>query len=294
MEVIEIKNKISKGTSLVDDAFAGTSSQGMQLSIQLGREDLALCALNIGENKFLALETYTFRGVASDEMLKECAKEIFEKSVLIQKGNYKKVSAAIINNRSSLVPQALYDDSQKQTYLGFNHELSTDDEICVDSFKNIDAKNIYSFSKSIKQFLSSKFQNPSFYHFSTSLIDSLLTTYKNHATRKVLVHVQLTHFEVVVLENKNLIFYNTFNHTTAEDFMYYLLFVFEQLKLNPETQEAIIIGEIERNSVIYSLLQKYIRNVKFGERPENFSYSYKLNEVPKHFYYNIFSQPLCV
>ena len=65
-----------------------------------------------------------------------------------------------------------------------------------------------------------------------------------------------------------------------------------QLKAKLKPNE-ILIGEIERNSALYELLHKYIRHIYFGERSDNFEYSYKFATLPKHFYYNLLSQYLC-
>lgn len=294
MELTEVKNKTSKGLSLFDESFAGGNTGNMHLCIHVSTDGITCGVLEKGENKFIALETFTFQGVYGDEALKNCIEDVFTKSICFKRSDYKNVQVAIVNNKSNLVPVALYDDAHKKTYFTFNQELSSGEEIAVDTIKSLEAKNIYAVPTSIKNFFINKFSKPSFIHYSTALLDSLLTLYKNHSLKKVLVHVQLGHFEVIVAEGKNLLFYNTFNYTTAEDFMYYLLFVFEQLGLNPENQEIVLLGEIERNSTIYGLMLKYIRNVRFGERPENYSYSYKLSEAPKHFYYNLLSLPLCV
>ena len=95
-----------------------------------------------------------------------------------------------------------------------------------------------------------------------------------------------------MVEGKNLKFYNTFNHQAPEDFIYYLLFTCEQLQLNPETIEVVLIGEIEKKSALYSTTHKYIRNIKFGVRKTDADLSYQLQEIPKHFYYTLFSEYL--
>ena len=97
-------------------------------------------------------------------------------------------------------------------------------------------------------------------------------------------------FEVLVINSGKLTFYNTFAYQTAEDFIYYLLFVFEQLKLNPETANVELLGELEKSSAVYQLLYKYIRNIKFGARPDAFDYSFKITSLPKQYYYSLFSQ----
>jgi len=37
------------------------------------------------------------------------------------------------------------------------------------------------------------------------------------------------------------------------------------------------------------LFEKYVKDVQFGSRPENINYSLKFEEVPKHYYYNLFN-----
>ena len=89
-------------------------------------------------------------------------------------------------------------------------------------------------------------------------------------------------------------FYNTFSFTTAEDLIYYVMFVMEQLSLNSEKIEIDLYGEVEEDSNIYDLLSQYIRNVKFGDRSELTKYTDILDVVPKHFYFNLFQQYMCV
>jgi hypothetical protein len=159
----------------------------------------------------------------------------------------------------------------------------------VDDLKILESKNVFALPISLKSKLDYIHSNVKYNHFSSGLIESLLTQTKNQNKKQLFVHVQGSHFETIVIDEKNLIFYNSFNHHTAEDFMYYLLFVCEQLELNPETIEMVLLGELDRNSNLFSLIAKYIRNVKFGERKEVANYGYKLQNIPKHFYFSIFN-----
>ena len=289
----ETKTKISTGISLTDEAFHPKLSKSYHLAMQAGADGMYYTVLDPAINKYVLLETFTFQGIHDTH---DIAQSI--ENVIAQKENlrllYKGVSFAMINNRSTLVPNPLFDNEKKAKYLGFNHALEKDEEVLVDMMKNIEAKNIFALSGEIKNAIKKHHSYASFHHFSTPLIDGLVSQYKNQNGKKVVVHIQASHFEIVVLEGKSLVFYNTFNYASGEDFIYYLLFVCEQLKLNPEQMELILTGEITRESSIYNLLFKYVRNVKFGDRPEAFQYSAKTDLFQKHFYRNIFSQYLCV
>ena len=98
----------------------------------------------------------------------------------------------------------------------------------------------------------------------------------------------------ITLESKHLKFFNSFNYKTAEDLIYYLLFTYEQLQLNPDQTPLIISGEIEEDSEVYKLLFKYIRNISFTRRNPNYNYSFVFNQTKEHFYYKLLNQHLCV
>jgi hypothetical protein len=177
-------------------------------------------------------------------------------------------------------------------YLNFNASVDGDHLVITDEIKSLNAKNIFALPLSLKTKLDAIYHNVSYHHVSSTLIDSLLMENKNKTTKKLFIHVQASYFNAVLIEGKNLLFYNTFNHHSTEDFIYYLLFVCEQLHLNPENVEVILIGEIEKASTIYSVTQKYIRNVKFGKRVDDADYCYQLQTLPKHFYFTLFNSYL--
>jgi hypothetical protein len=97
---------------------------------------------------------------------------------------------------------------------------------------------------------------------------------------------------VLAFDGGQLIYCNAFHFMTPEDIAYYLIFVFEQLNLNPEEVGLTLLGNIDRYSPVYDLLFRYIRNIEFAGRNESFGYSYLFNEIPDHFYYSLLSPVL--
>ena len=77
------------------------------------------------------------------------------------------------------------------------------------------------------------------------------------------LNIEKNHFEIVVVENNLLKFYNRFEYITKEDFIYYLLFTAEQLQLNPEEFPLVLMGTIDQEDEFYKIAYKYIRDVSF-------------------------------
>ena len=94
------------------------------------------------------------------------------------------------------------------------------------------------------------------------------------------VNIEATHFEIVVIENNFLKFYNRFDFITREDFIYYLLFTAEQLQLNPEEFPLVLMGSVDTNDELYKIAYKYIRDVNLLNSD---SMLYSNDSSSKHF-----------
>ena len=206
--------------------------------------------------------------------------------------SFKSVSCSLENNKFTLIPSVLFDEENKESLLGFNHEVTADEEILVNTLHNLEAKILFTVSKSLTAEIRKQFPNANFIHSSTSFIEGLLVQHKNYSEKKVFANFYANYFEIVILDGKELLFSNAFTYKTSEEIAYYILFVYEQLNLNPETIELVLSGEIEKTAKEHSLLYTYIRNVKFASRPDGFKYSYKFEEIPNHKFFSLFTQYL--
>lgn len=285
----ETNSQISQVLSLVDDLFDGRQAKGYRLAIQLGTDGLTAAVWDDVYNKALALERFAFQKAFNINALLALTSSTIKQSSILSYP-YKKVSLAVVNNKSTLVPNALFDANEKEALLKFNHPLEDGEVIAIDKLPNLDATTIYALPKAIEQQFKELYTQLNITHYSSPLIENVLLANKNTDGVSVVVNVRSGGFEVLVVNSGKLMFYNTFSYQTPEDFIYYLLFVFEQLKLNPETVQVKLLGELEKNSAVYQLLYKYIRNIKFGDRPDNFDYSFKITALPKQYYYSLFSQ----
>ena len=88
------------------------------------------------------------------------------------------------------------------------------------------------------------------------------------------------HFEILLVNKGKLTLYNTFEYSTKEDFIYYLLFTAEQLNLNPETLNLVLLGQVEKDDAFYKIAYKYIRNVSLGNRMD--AYNFTQNPKTNH------------
>ena len=98
-------------------------------------------------------------------------------------------------------------------------------------------------------------------HSSTILIRSLIEHAKSNDGLSFFVHVGLNHFEIIVVEKGKVLLYNSFEYSSKEDFIYYILFTAEQLQLDPESQKVLLLGNTDKDHTLFEMVYKYIRHV---------------------------------
>ncbi len=279
-------------TSLFDKSYADNKTLGYKLYIEVSNDGLKHTILNTENNTFIGFEAYRFNAIYNDYSLVNPLKEIIKNNPLYKK-EFKNVQVAFVNNRSTLIPNAIFKADKLENFHQFNFSIQEEDLFFSDQLINLSANNIYSIPDYITTVFS-EIKNVHFKHFSSSLIEAALIDAKtNKALSAINVHILPSSFQVIIIKNQKLELYNSFTYQSSEDFIYYLLFVLDQLNINSEEASLTLTGEVEKNSVIYTMLYKYIKTLNFGSRPENLKFSYIFEEIPKHFNHSLFTQFLC-
>ena len=272
----ETKATASPVIDLMDESFDSKKSNTYHLSILSNGNNFSFTVLDTNSNKYLVLQSNksTISNFGKDDIASP----------------FKSVTCAVSHNKFALIPSALFDEEKKESLLGFNHPVEKDETICFNTMRNLDAKNLFAVSKKLETSIRKQFPSAKFMHHSTSFIEGLLVQHKNNTGKKVFADFSSDYFTVAILNGRELLFSNAFKYQTAEDIAYYILFVYEQLHLNPEEIELVLSGAIEKNAEEHSLLYNYVRNVKFAKRPDGFQYSYKFEEIPAHQFFSLFNQ----
>lgn len=288
-----VSSKVQVKQSLTDESVNNTSPKNLKLFIQLGHDFLSLCILDNSRKKFICLEDFRFTFCENHELLAEKCEAVKQQSKFLTIEDFQSVSCCVNFQKTTLIPEHFYDSPSEKLFLDFNFGESRDEVILKDHLRLINAINLFSVPSLIHKMLHYWFKDISIHHQSTVLINSLLISNKYKQEKFVTLNVRPGDFEIAVTEGNKLVFYNSFQYKTNEDFLYFVLFVLEQLNLNPETVAIKITGEIEKHSDLYRSLGKYLQHVSIMELNNTFEFSYKFDSLPASSYYTLFNQHLC-
>lgn len=198
------------------------------------------------------------------------------------------------NNKFTLLPELLYDEDNKENLLDFTVDRENREQILTDRLLHPEMYNLYAVPEQQIQQMNEAFPQGRICHVSSALIECIWINYKNQVTgKKIFIHIRGKSVDLLVFDGSLLHYCNAFSFVTPEDLVYYLIFVMEQLDLNPEETGAVLMGEIERRSPVYELIYRYVRNVEFAVRNESVKLSPVFHDVPGHSHYLLLNPLLC-
>ncbi|MEZ4793490.1 MAG: DUF3822 family protein [Gelidibacter sp.] len=255
----------------------------IDLSIQISLNGLSFCILNRNSNTIEFLKAQAFdKKVNPFEVL-----EHLEKCLKIHPDlnrPFSSVLAIYQNELSNLVPKALFDVEQSADYLKFNSKILKSDFISHDEIAVNESINVYVPYVNINNYIFDTFGVFEYKHASTILIDTILQKETKTDGSVVYINVNPQHFELIAIKDKKLLLYNSFEYTTKEDVIYFLLFTMEQLHFNPETAKLKLMGLIETDDELYTIIYKYVRFVAFYK--PSYPFEFKPEFKPKHRHQN--------
>jgi len=283
-----------KDIALTDETLDLNLTSTYHLLIQTGSSGFSYCILDSVRNKYIALKHSGFDDNITDDKIHNEIQKIIKKDEYLDK-NYKTVKFIYISEKSTLVPASLFREENSPDYFGFNHKTNPSCKIMSNKLMNAGSFNIFSLPENIYNLLNNYYDNISYYHQATPFIENSLLDIKvkKKQNRYVNVNISDSFFDIVVIGSEGLILYNSFPWSNEEDFTYFLMYIYEHLKLNPEETPLCLSGIITKDSGLYSYIKQFIRNISFSKRNNNFVYSYTLDKIPLHSYSNLLSLPVC-
>jgi hypothetical protein len=231
-----------------------------KLSIQVSLTGLSFCCFDTLNNTVTSFNEVHFDTFHKATKIEDLFADAFRDHPEL-KDSYDEILVIHNNNLSTFVPEPLFDENFLGSYLQYNTKVFETDFFAFDEIPNYQMNTVYIPYVNINNFFIDQFGAFDYKHANSILISKLLVASKNKDEKKMFVHINTGHFEIIVVQNQKLLLFNSFDYNTPEDFLYYILFTAEQLNLNPENFPLELIGNIDTESDYFKIAYKYIRNV---------------------------------
>ena len=273
---------------ITEDSFNRKLSSAYELSILSGMDSFSY-VISDGQKNVLALRDYTFdTPTTSPRQWKEELQSIFSEDKLLGL-HYQRTKLGLFHHKSALVPNRLFNPSEQQVYLDHLTENRSDETVSIDHLVKLPAKHLYYIGDTQKDFFHRLLPNAKVFHASSAIFQALKSTSASYANTCLFTYIRSGELQVLLFKDQDLQFFNTFTYHSANDFIYYILLVYDQFKLSPESVPIHLLGQLIKDSEVFRLLQKYLQFIDFVEAPSDIHIGPKLRRVPNYFYFDLYS-----
>jgi len=277
--------------SFVDETLDINLTHTYNLSIQADLNGLSFCVFDPLINKFTVLVHQTFKkDVPFDDFLDEFEKTL--ESIDLLGYTYKKVHFTWESPKAAIIPSVFFNPNDIKKQFVLNQKIDELDELHYKKLSYNDSYCIYIIPSQVASIIKKKFTKVSFYNQSIPWINYILGQYLSDK-KKIFVHIHNDFIDTLVCQDDKILLCNTFQIKTSSDLLYFILYTYDQLNLDKETNELILSGLITKKSEVFEEIKKFLPHVKFEKPLENFVYSYTFKSIPIHTFSNLFNLELC-
>ncbi len=279
-------------TLVVDQAFDVSITTSYFLSIRAASDGLSFCILDPVTNTYIVFANYPYD--KPDTNWSQTEELILTHEYF--KMPYKKVFFMTETSNYTLIPTSLFESDKIDELYQLTHQTSlSTNKILSHKVRMADAHNLYETPAFLYHLVKNQFSTVQFHHQLSPFLEGCLISDQN-TNNKTTIHIALHphFFDIVIIESRHLKLCNSFKINNEKDFVYFVLFAFEQLKLSSDQTKVNVYGIVDRQNSYYVSLKKYLRQTQLVQTNTHFKYSTALKNVETEKHHNLFNLPICV
>ena len=261
-------------------------SEQYHLSIEIDLYTFTFCVLDIKTLTYVYLEKKIYN--KNQKKYSHFLASIINNNEILN-SKFSSISISFSGFPNSLIPKSLYDKKYVKKVL--NLHTNSSDNIFTNDLYLHEAKIIYAIPEEITTTINTFFPT-AYYNCSENILISQYTKLKK-AGKTNYIDVKKDSINITILDGERLLLNNTYKFLTKEDFLYYILYSFEQLNLITEKDPVVLSGDISEKDENYKIIYQYIKNINFINRPKQISFPNEFKSIKEHQYFGLFGQVLC-
>ena len=218
-------------------------------------------------NQLISLYEYSCPGLDDPSGYFEAMGDLFDTAPVFQKPHRREVFA-LDHPYSTLVPEDIFNKNLLKDYLSLSFELPDGMVAMSDALKGAGLRNIFCIPERGMETILSRFPASGIHHIATPMLAGLFQDIQHYAGEEVVFCLlRQDVLELTVFRKGKLHYHNSFSYNNKEEFIYYILFVMEQLSLSPARQQVVFLGDVRSRAAYLDYSRTYLGAAETGRPP---------------------------
>ncbi len=292
-------NILQAAVDYTDSGFNPGAIKNMNISIQLRLDGFSFAIIDIFDKRLLKLQDFKISLIPNISLQEkwEAVIKLFKTFVsesIFDLNAFNKTIFILNHHEYTLMPEALFIDSNAKDYLLFNQNIPYSFDVFSNTIFTTDKVILFAVYKPLKEVIDEYVMEYSLKHHNNALLLALFKLHKNKKMApSVYVSVSNKLMHIIAIDNEKLLMCNTYQFSSKEDFIYFILLAYDQLGLNPKKDMLYLLGDISQSSLIFQICWQYVLNISFIDHLSQISTYSDFDQMPAHQYFTLIQSTLC-
>lgn len=226
-----------------------------RLTIRVGKNTLAFSMTDVTDMEHpIIYEPYVVKsGVSMAANLREAFKT---KDILSE--SLRRIEV-MIDSKALMVPVERFEEGNIETVYRHSFPQSQNDSVVFNVLPDLNAVAIFSINKDLRMVVNDHFDNVSIIHVMAPVWRYLHQRSFTGHRNKLYGYFHDKQLDIFSFHQNRFKFCNSFETSRTHDSLYFLLYVWKQLNLQPEHDEMHIVGDIPDRDWLLQELRRYLQ-----------------------------------
>lgn len=278
------------------DSFDAAQTEQSVLCVEVGKDHLRLAYID--KQKRLAwLEDFSFPSLLTERSLADNLPAIFQDHPVLSAGPWQQVLITVNSPAFTLIPKPLFRKEYATSYMTLMRGSALPPHEYAHFFDHPDDNfvSVFNVEHRLANYLAGVYplQNITFVHQTSALIRASEAVEKRLvSTQNLLLYFEDEFVTVILHSNHALRYCNRFGFKNPQDLTYYILYVLEELRLEPYSVNILLYGEITPFADSYMQLSEFLPHMTFGQTPAGIRFNGDFDDLPEHRYLSLYGLTL--
>lgn len=248
------------------------------------------------QRRMVWLDEYAQPSLLTDQSLQTYLPALFKEHPLLGYDTFQHVMVSVLSPAFTLIPSALYRKEYASSYLSLMRGHQPPPNELAHAYEHKEGfVSVFGIDREVTEFLGEQYpmQPFTYVHQHTTLIQATRAVDRQlNSPANLFLYFEDEYVTVLFRHEHQLRFCNRFGYKNAQDLTYYVLYVLDELGVDPEGVEAFVYGESTPFAESYIALSRFVPALRIGHLPPGLNPSPELEDLPDHRYLGL--QGLCL
>jgi Protein of unknown function (DUF3822) len=266
------------------------------LYLQTDGYDVQYIVQRVADKEVMLLKDYTFPTALNTDQQIQVLEKVYELDWFLKANFWHSIHISLPCIGFTLVPVQLYQANRTESYLQWvSPKLDDKHSIYSTPIVKLKSQLVAQLRGDFMEFFEGVYPQAKlqYYAQTEAMLKHISHQYQRTKEAQVIVHINNQQVMIGVWRNEKLILLNQYHCPSAQDVVYFVLLVMDELRIERETCPVELLGKISPVSEIVHLLKNYIRHLNIGQpKPEWLGMNPDFDNVAYHYYSDLFALAL--